>query len=676
MVNSDIQEQIDNFMQKLENSKVPQKASGEAIVSGKPKKIKPAKKTIADKEEGAVGKPVLESKNTSDEAIIAFIEELPADISFVEAEDKVIKKFPLLSTSSHLTKLIIDNVEGLNFEDMPGGKTDSELDAIYSGPIQIPGEGKWVGTSVMIVAQSILQAVEIKCVEGESDSPEFMLTVAGVEILLACPISLGKGEVFSVAPSMPVVMAAVQLIISCRAPKPITVNVKLLFQEPKPEDSSEFLKQVVNLTSVLDETLVGKAPAQPFAVFKDEGEWKAELMTKLSPKEVPLALPPGPEIKMPPVNHILTKPVKIRSPGNNNPAPTPDFIPIPAGVTAVKNFIWTIPSDLPPSTPCKVLVGYGAEGYLMDGTFESASHAPPFKLDKGGVLKVSLITTQPVEVWLELELEVESEVQKFKEFMSPFMPDIVPLVSPQHAKPQQFQQPPWPTALPKVIEKPGDKLAGAIAEITDAQDTLLSQYDKLDNILKEVLGQDIDLSDSVKDAIEKQKKELAPHHEAAGIMDIMDQAEKAITNGVAKSLPEDAVAPDGGFAPGSTVELTGVKKKEKPKGYKPKVTAVNVNGSAIDAKELADALRGHLKGAGFKHYMIDGSDHEFKKTKGVLMHFKVTWAGDPEANLIKWAYTTEGLKKALAIIIYYEIGKPILLVDCLGQLTAGIKTKH
>ncbi len=73
MADSDIQEQIDIFMEKLEKSKVPKKASGEAIVSGKPEKVKPPKKgsiyptfgdigitsfVVTDKSFGAYGKPI------------------------------------------------------------------------------------------------------------------------------------------------------------------------------------------------------------------------------------------------------------------------------------------------------------------------------------------------------------------------------------------------------------------------------------------------------------------------------------------------------------------------------------------------------------------------------------------------------------------------------------------
>ena len=44
MAKGDIQEQIDQFVEKLEKSKVPEKASGEVIVTNKEKKVKPPKK--------------------------------------------------------------------------------------------------------------------------------------------------------------------------------------------------------------------------------------------------------------------------------------------------------------------------------------------------------------------------------------------------------------------------------------------------------------------------------------------------------------------------------------------------------------------------------------------------------------------------------------------------------
>ena len=91
-------------------------------------------------------------------------------------------------------------------------------------------------------------------------------------------------------------------------------------------------------------------------------------------------------------------------------------------------------------------------------------------------------------------------------------------------------------------------------------------------------------------------------------------------------------------------------------------------------QELADAFRSHLKGAGFTHYTIEGSDHEFKKTKGVLMNKKITWAGDPEANLIKWARASvQGKKNAKDILVHYGTGKAIPFTHCLEILAKGIK---
>ena len=80
--------------------------------------------------------------------------------------------------------------------------------------------------------------------------------------------------------------------------------------------------------------------------------------------------------------------------------------------------------------------------------------------------------------------------------------------------------------------------------------------------------------------------------------------------------------------------------------------------------------------AGFTHYTIFGLDHDYKKTKGVLMNIKITWAGDPELNLIKWALTgIQGTLNPQAIIIHYQTGHPITLLDCLGQLAVEIKSK-
>ncbi len=147
-------------------------------------------------------------------------------------------------------------------------------------------------------------------------------------------------------------------------------------------------------------------------------------------------------------------------------------------------------------------------------------------------------------------------------------------------------------------------------------------------------------------------------------MSIADRAEQELGEGIQSTEFE-----------GKDVKVPAGHPSLMEKGYKPKITAVNVNGIAVDAKELADAFRSHLKGAGFTHYMIDDSDHEFKKTKGVLMHLKVTWAGDPELNLIKWAYGAEGMKKASTITIHYKVSQKLPLLEVLGILAKGIKPK-
>ena len=202
-------------------------------------------------------------------------------------------------------------------------------------------------------------------------------------------------------------------------------------------------------------------------------------------------------------------------------------------------------------------------------------------------------------------------------------------------QPVPLLAPPAPKEEQKEPITDDQKLQKSLAEVGDAQTSLLSNYEKLGILLKDKYG--IDVSDSVKALVIESQKQKALTTEALAKLGIKDQAEEEVKQ--TSTSPLGSIDLKTGETVPADHPALGKVKKEKPKGYKPKVTALNINGKTVDAKELADALRNHLKKAGFTHYTIFGLDHHYKKTKGLLMNIKITWAGDPELNLIKWALT-------------------------------------
>ena len=109
---SELKKQVGEFLEKLEKAKpVPTKPSDEAII----------------------GPPILESKQTSDEAIIEFVKQLPVSSlpGYPDVvEEIVLKKFPLLHPSAHLTELIKAAYEAPEFKP----SEQQIIDYIYSLP--------------------------------------------------------------------------------------------------------------------------------------------------------------------------------------------------------------------------------------------------------------------------------------------------------------------------------------------------------------------------------------------------------------------------------------------------------------------------------------------------------------------------------------------------------------
>ncbi len=684
MPKSDIEEQIDIFMEKIAKSKVPKKASGEAIVTGKPEKVKPPKKgeapvfwdigvtgfTPKDKDDTHYGKLLTLEGLVEAVAIPKYASEMSPSLKLMalvfsdtswaakmmavvkQGEDaipllqvcialgvklddwgqgkdweKVEKHLPDIETLVKANLKVVAAADTLEKDKKATDKADKKAidKAIADGEewvpkgifpqmvpfatLTMPGGNKWKSDTISIVAPCLLKGIEVTCVEGEQVFPSIKVSIDGQDVKVgkANPAELHKGKNIIITSDFPLVLTGKQLTVSYHSLQPVILKAVAILDylaEPEPEsmslaeqiinksmklkeeeqvpeasgDHEKFIEQLVNIVSVLDETKVGQPPEQPIVLLKDKGEWSATLMSEI-PQEEPLALPPGPPAEEKPGIILLTQPAKIRSPGENKVAVPPTFISIPPGIVAVTKLIWTIPIEVPSDTECQVVVGYGAETFVTKGTFESAGEALPFKLDKGGVLKVSLQTTQPMEAWLELELKIEAP---------PFMMKLGQLIS--------------PALLP-------------------------------------ILNQ------------------AAPAPE-----------EKAVVVKQTLSSPLGSI----NLNTGETTSVPAGHPALEKKGYKPEISGVIINGMAIPVQELADALRGHLKSFSFTHYMIEGSDHEFKKTKGVLMHVKITWAGDPEANLIKWAYDI-GCAKAATISIHYKKGGPLQLVACLSQLAGGIK---
>ena len=752
MADSDIQEQIDIFMKKLGKGKVPtKKASGEAIVSGKPKKVKPPKKGSLIPTFFTIGVTGFTPNNKADLnygklfTLVGLVEkvEIPKYASEMSptlqlmakvfsdtkwaAKMQAIKKegeeapIPLFQacvllgakldewgqskgwdkvkkhkSSQNTFKQIIATVDkevidkaikdGEEWLPKSGPPPNLEIDSIESGELEIPGGNKWVKDSMTIIASSSFNGIDVYCDEGVLTSAKILLTVDGVGVLKTNP-ELKKGMTFHYVPDKPILMTGKKLTVSYKSETPITVKHKIFLQyeeqpaqvtlnaeeteEQVPEESGDhekFIEQLINIVSVLDETKVGQPPDQPIVLLKYKGEWTATLMTKEGedihvltekPQEEPLALPPGPEVLEKPEILVLTTPVKISSPGNHKQVP-PTFISIPPGIVRVSQFIWTIPSEVDDSTPCKVLVGYGAEGFIMDGTFESANEALPFKLDKGGVLKVTLMTTQPIEVWLELELELQPP--------SGFFVNLGKMLSPS-TQPEPLLAPPAPKEEPKEPVTGDEKLKMSLAEVEDAQTSLISNYEKLGTLLKDKYG--INVSDAVKSLIIESQKQKVLTTEALAKLDTTDQVGNKV-----KQIP---TSPLGSIdlKTGETVSVPEGHPALEKKGYKPGITVVNIKGQAIDAKELAEKFKSHLKTIGFTYYTIEGSDHEFKKTKGILMNKKITWAGDPELNLIKWALTNGQIyiSKSKGIKIHDKNGVSVSFLDTLVWLAAGMKPK-
>lgn len=65
---------------------------------------------------------VTEPKETSDEEIIAYIKSLPNDFLYHQVEEAVLKHFPLLHSSYHLTELIVDALKAEEAKVLPEGE--------------------------------------------------------------------------------------------------------------------------------------------------------------------------------------------------------------------------------------------------------------------------------------------------------------------------------------------------------------------------------------------------------------------------------------------------------------------------------------------------------------------------------------------------------------------------
>ena len=553
MANGDIQEQINSFMEKLGKSKVPKKASGEAIVSGKPEKKESLIPTFKDI--GISGFTTVDKNGYLYGTLVKLTQIVEELVIPVYASE--------MSPSLKLMAFVFANT-----------KWATQWDALTNNGLKMPLFQACVelGLKLDVWDQSkdwekIKKHIDIQASEQNEKIKQQLATKKADQEVIDKAIIDGEEWV-------------------PKEPEP----VELTDYAKEIAGYQHFLEQLVEYAGIAEEAYASESPPipvpnQPISLYKVKGLWKANIvpMAKVELKGYEKELAAIQEEKKP-GNLVLTLPVKISSPGGNEMAAPPTFIPLPAGLVSINQFIWTIPAEVSEDTECQVLVGYGAEGYFMKGTLASASKAPPFKLDKGGVLKVSLLTTQPMDAWLELELEVEH-------------PLFVPLAQ-----------------LEKMVS-------------TALVDWKQEELEKPD-----------------------------------------DQAEHKLAHGIeSKTFEEFDPIPEGG------TELVGFikSKKEKPKGYNPKITALNIGGKAVDAKELADMLRSHFKSSSFTHYMIMGLDHEYKKTKGILMHCKITWAGDPEVNLIKWA--VNNVNKAKTISLHYKVGKPIPLMEALGYLAAKIK---
>lgn len=689
MADSDIQEQIDIFMKKLEKSKVPKKAAGEVIVSKKPEKVKPSKKgagapvfwdigitgfTPTDKNDLFFGKLLTLEGLVKAAVIPAYADEMSPSLQLMAkafnetkwtakmtAEVKQGEEAPisLFQACVQLGKKLDEWGQSKDWEKIKKHMLDKEELIKAESEILAKPKKKF---KLMQTGKSYAPADQETVLESKKTSDEAIIAYlqelpAGMSYPDKEKLILKKFPLLYLTPHLTMLINT-----HCKDEEVIDKAIKdgeeWVPKEAEPgsipfsaEENavyySQFLKGLVEVMTTLeavvstDGTLI---PEQPISLYKVKGEL--------------LAFKPGPEEEEKLGVLILTTPVKIVSPGDNKVAVPPTFISMPPGVVSITQFIWTIPIDVPADTACQVAVGYGADTFVMKGTVDSLSEALPFKLDKGGVLKVSLQTTMPLEAWLELELKIEAPPAAFMMKLGQVL-SSEPLPIPQQTAPAKEEL--------KEPETDDHKLKTAMVEVDEAQMELLDNYEKLETLLESKFPGVVAVKDSVQQVIAAQKKQQALNKKA-----IMKQA----------SMKQNPTSPLGSInlKTGETVPADhpalGKKGNDKPKGYKPEITAVNVNGKAVDAKELADALRGHLKKTGFTHYTIFGLDHEYKKTKGILMHIKITWAGDPELNLIKWALTgIQGKLNPQAISIHDKKGISVSLLDTLVWLAAGIKSK-
>lgn len=678
MAKSDIEEQIDIFMAKLEKSKVPKKASGEAIVSGKPEKVKPPKKGSIYPTFGDIGITGFTPIDKND----AYYGEL-LKITELVAKVKIPVYASEMSPSLQIMALVFSNTTWAakmkafdnNANDMPLSQACIELGLKLD---------EWGQSKDWQKIKKHLPEAFIEADEGPVLESKNMSDGAIVTYLQELPANMAYPEKEkAILKKFPLLHPSPDLTIlintHCKDTEIIEKAIKdgeewLPKQaEPAetPEGYSKFLKELVEVVTVLeatestDGTLI---PDHPIVLMKYKEKWTTTVMTK-EEKAEPKQLPPGPEVGVKPGVFVLTHPVKIRSPGDNKVAVPPTFISLPPGVVTVTKFIWTIPIEVASDMKCQVVVGYGAETFIMKGNFKSASEALPFKMNKGGVLKVSLQTIMPMEAWLELELHIESPgfVVKLGEmFSSP--PQPVPLLA-------------APAPKEKLKEPVTDdqKIKAAILEVTDAQKTLLGNIEKLETMAQELLGKEI--PESMKEAIEEQKQKMAVQQQKMAVQQeaVLKQDQAGLDEVANKKVKQTPTSPLGSIdlKTGETASVPAGHPSLAEKGYKPGLIFITIDKKKVTAKQMADALRDHLKVAGFAFYTIesDTTGHEYKKTKGVLMHFKITWAGDPEANLIKWAVvaSAQGIKKAKDILVHYADGAIVPLTHCLEMLVKGIK---
>lgn len=525
MAGSDIQKEIDDFMAKIDKSATGKTASGEAIVSEKKKKP---------------GKPQPAKKGKA-------VEPTFADIGVQHFRISGIKMTPTVL----LEKAIIPNyAKGMTPDLQILAKAFSETK--WAGNVLAVGEYP-DGT---VIKKPMLQS----CIELGVKLDEYGKSEDWEIIKLHLPSGKPDDEV----------------IINPEEPQ---VN--------ESDTGGTFLEELKKVLSVLDESMVGQAPEEAIVVWKDGDEWESAIMPiqdyeefesakekymELMTSEEPLQLQPGKVYESSPGdNLVLTKPVKVTSPGDMKEMVPPTFIDIPAGEFEITKVIWTVPVYIAADTEFNIVISYGVEKVQYMGTFKSVMSAPPFKLDKGGVLKVSILTTQPMEVWLELELKIiATEVDKsFKNFMETMKQEIYPPI-PSSSTMQ-------PQKLPGTAEK------------------YMSQYQDEEPV------------------------------------EVEDKAAK--------------------------------------KGYLPEVKDVTFGGITVNAQVLANAFRDHLEAGGFKFYTIPDSTHEYKKTKGVLMHYKISWAGDPELNLVKWAYSNLDGDE---VHIHYAAGTTNNLIQVLCNIAKAL----